>query len=94
MNKLNPSDSSHNQLWRFTQDGCIENIGMNNRSKMGERYVLDVLDRGGFALMMLKQNSARDRFQKWQFTPVRVPVVEVFFSKYAMKNYLLLNNKL
>ncbi|KAL3994358.1 hypothetical protein ACH3XW_21415 [Acanthocheilonema viteae] len=69
LNKLNPSDSSCNQLWRFAQDGCLENIGMNNRSKMGERYVLDVLDKGGFVLMMLKRNSARDRFQKWQFTP-------------------------
>ncbi|VDO43663.1 unnamed protein product [Onchocerca flexuosa] len=68
LNKLNPSDSSRNQLWRFAQDGCLENIGMNNRAKMGERYVLDVLDNGGFVLMMLKRNSARDRFQKWQFT--------------------------
>ncbi|VDK63042.1 unnamed protein product [Onchocerca ochengi] len=68
LNKLNPSDSSRNQLWRFTQDGCLENIGMNNRAKTGERYVLDVLDNGGFVLMMLKRNSARDRFQKWQFT--------------------------
>ncbi|KAM3719637.1 Intermembrane lipid transfer protein [Dirofilaria immitis] len=68
LNKLNPNDSSRNQLWRFTQDGCLENIGMNNRSKTGERYVLDVLDNGGFVLMMLKRNSARDRFQKWQFT--------------------------
>ncbi|VDN88767.1 unnamed protein product [Brugia pahangi] len=72
LNKLNPSDSSRNQLWRFTQDGCLENIGMNNRAKMGERYVLDVLDNGGFVLMMLKRNSARDRFQKWQFTSVRM----------------------
>ncbi|MCP9261503.1 Zn-dependent carboxypeptidase [Dirofilaria immitis] len=59
LNKLNPNDSSRNQLWRFTQDGCLENIGMNNRSKTGERYVLDVLDNGGFVLMMLKRNSAR-----------------------------------
>lgn len=78
LNKLNPSDSSRNQLWRFAQDGCLENVGMNNRAKMGERYVLDVLDNGGFILMMLKRNSARDRFQKWQFTSVRMTGVRVY----------------
>ncbi|VDK48292.1 unnamed protein product [Anisakis simplex] len=65
LNKLNVSDSSRNQLWRFTDDGCLENIGMNIRAKAGERYVLDVLDKGGFMLMMLKRNTARDLYQKW-----------------------------
>lgn len=70
LNKLNVSDSSRNQLWRFARDGCLENVGMNNRAKPGERYVLDVLDNAGFVLVMLKRNSARDRFQKWFFTSV------------------------
>uniref|UniRef100_A0A183EDE0 SHR-BD domain-containing protein n=1 Tax=Gongylonema pulchrum TaxID=637853 RepID=A0A183EDE0_9BILA len=48
LNKLNLSDSSRSQLWRFASDGCLENIGMNNRARPGERYVLDVLDSGGF----------------------------------------------
>uniref|UniRef100_A0A183EI52 Ricin B-type lectin domain-containing protein n=1 Tax=Gongylonema pulchrum TaxID=637853 RepID=A0A183EI52_9BILA len=71
LNKLNLSDSSRNQLWRFASDGCLENIGMNNRARPGERYVLDVLDSGGFVLMMLKRNTARERFQKWYFTAER-----------------------
>lgn len=70
LNKINLSDSSCSQLWRFTKDGCLENIAMNNRAKPGERYVLDVLEKGGFVLMVVKRNSARDRFQKWHLTPV------------------------
>ncbi|KHN80922.1 Vacuolar protein sorting-associated protein 13D [Toxocara canis] len=70
LNKLNVSDSSRNQLWRFTDDGCLENLGMNNRARPGERYVLDVLDRGGYMLMMLKRNTARDLYQKWHITAV------------------------
>uniref|UniRef100_A0A915ASC0 Vacuolar protein sorting-associated protein 13D n=5 Tax=Parascaris univalens TaxID=6257 RepID=A0A915ASC0_PARUN len=68
MNKMNVSDSSRNQLWRFTADGCLENVGMNNRARPGERYVLDVLDRGGYMLMMLKRNTARDVYQNWHIT--------------------------
>lgn len=70
LNKLNVSDSSRSQLWRFAKDNCLENIGMSSRAKEGERYVLDVLDRGGNKLMMLKRNSARDQYQKWTFTSV------------------------
>lgn len=70
LNKLNLSDSSRNQLWRFAKDGCLENIGMSNRARQGERYVLDVLDRRGNQLMMLKRNTARDQYQKWTYTPV------------------------
>lgn len=72
MNKMNVSDSSRNQLWRFTADGCLENVGMNNRARPGERYVLDVLDRGGYMLMMLKRNTARDVYQNWHITAVSV----------------------
>lgn len=68
LNKLNVSDSSRSQLWRFARDGCLENIGMNNRARPGERYVLDVLDRAGNVLMMLKRNTAREKYQKWHFT--------------------------
>ncbi|VDN01283.1 unnamed protein product [Thelazia callipaeda] len=68
LNKLNPSGTSSNQLWRFAQDGCLENIGMNNRAKPGQRYVLDVLENDGFVLMMLKRNSGRNLFQKWRLT--------------------------
>uniref|UniRef100_A0AAF5PWJ8 Ricin B-type lectin domain-containing protein n=2 Tax=Wuchereria bancrofti TaxID=6293 RepID=A0AAF5PWJ8_WUCBA len=96
LNKLNPSDSSRNQLWRFTQDGCLENIGMNNRAKMGERYVLDVLDNGGFVLMMLKRNSARDRFQKWQFTSekqLRCKVEGMFVEARRTEVVLAIPNK-
>ncbi|VDO23593.1 unnamed protein product [Brugia timori] len=96
LNKLNPSDSSRNQLWRFTQDGCLENIGMNNRAKMGERYVLDVLDNGGFVLMMLKRNSARDRFQKWQFTSekqLRCKVEGMFVEARKTEVVLAIPNK-
>uniref|UniRef100_A0A1I7VNQ7 Ricin B-type lectin domain-containing protein n=1 Tax=Loa loa TaxID=7209 RepID=A0A1I7VNQ7_LOALO len=96
LNKLNPSDGSCNQLWRFTQDGCVENIGMNNRAKTGERYVLDVLDNGGFVLMMLKRNSARDRFQKWQFTPekqLRCKVEGMFVEARKTEVVLAVPNK-
>ncbi|CAG9534944.1 unnamed protein product [Cercopithifilaria johnstoni] len=96
LNKLNPSDSSCNQLWRFAQDGCLENIGMNNRAKIGERYVLDVLDNGGFVLMMLKRNSARDRFQKWQFTPekqLRCKVEGMFVEARKTEVVLAIPNK-
>uniref|UniRef100_A0A915ER72 Fragile site-associated protein C-terminal domain-containing protein n=1 Tax=Ditylenchus dipsaci TaxID=166011 RepID=A0A915ER72_9BILA len=81
LGKLNTSDSSQSQLWRQAEDGCLENIGMNNRSRQGERYVLDVLDgvgrpagfgsagkEAGSPLMMLKRNTARDATQKWIFT--------------------------
>uniref|UniRef100_A0A915Q7J7 Vacuolar protein sorting-associated protein 13 VPS13 adaptor binding domain-containing protein n=1 Tax=Setaria digitata TaxID=48799 RepID=A0A915Q7J7_9BILA len=96
LNKLNPNDSSRNQLWRFAQDGCLENIGMNNRAKFGERYVLDVLDNGGFTLMMLKRNSARDRFQKWQFTPdkqLRCKVEGMFIEARKTEVVLAIPNK-
>ncbi|VDK72688.1 unnamed protein product [Litomosoides sigmodontis] len=96
LNKLNPNDSSRNQLWRFAQDGCLENIGMNSRAKMGERYVLDVLDNGGFALMMLKRNSARDRFQKWQFTSekqLRCKVEGMFVEARKTEVVLAIPNK-
>ncbi|TKR63468.1 hypothetical protein L596_027295 [Steinernema carpocapsae] len=69
LNKMSLSGgSSQNQLWRLADDGCLENIGMNQRSRSGERFVLDVLDRAANALMMMKRNSARNRFQFWRFT--------------------------
>lgn len=80
LNKLNQNDSSCNQLWRFAADGCLENIGMNNRARPGERYVLDVLDNGGYVLIMLKRNTARDRFQKWHFTAVSFEYLKKIFS--------------
>ncbi|KAK6050650.1 hypothetical protein COOONC_11845 [Cooperia oncophora] len=49
------------------RDGCIENVGMSHRSKT--RMVLDVLERMGFQLMMTPRSSARDRYQKWTFSP-------------------------
>ncbi|MFH4978277.1 hypothetical protein AB6A40_004986 [Gnathostoma spinigerum] len=71
LNKMNPSDSTHSQLWRFSNDGCLENMAMNNRAKVGERYVLDVLDKAGYVLMMSKRNSARDQFQKWEMSATK-----------------------
>lgn len=52
----------------------MENIGFNNRSGNNrggnERYVLDIIEtsNGGYPLMMLKRNSAKDLTQKWSFT--------------------------
>ncbi|VDN88574.1 unnamed protein product [Brugia pahangi] len=69
---------------------------MNNRAKMGERYVLDVLDNGGFVLMMLKRNSARDRFQKWQFTSekqLRCKVEGMFVEARKTEVVLAIPNK-
>uniref|UniRef100_A0A1I7WZH9 Ricin B-type lectin domain-containing protein n=1 Tax=Heterorhabditis bacteriophora TaxID=37862 RepID=A0A1I7WZH9_HETBA len=59
--------SCGNQLWSLGRDGCIENIGMKNRSRV--RMVLDVLERTGYQLMMTERNSARDHYQKWTFMP-------------------------
>ncbi|VDM60896.1 unnamed protein product [Angiostrongylus costaricensis] len=60
--------SNGNQLWSLCKDGCIENIGMSYRSRT--RVVLDVLERMGFQLMMKERSSSRDRFQKWNLSPV------------------------
>ncbi|KAK6043585.1 hypothetical protein COOONC_18910, partial [Cooperia oncophora] len=69
LNKQNRIDAnSGNQLWVMCRDGCIENVGMSHRSKT--RMVLDVLERMGFQLMMTPRSSARDRYQKWTFSPV------------------------
>ncbi|KAK0393450.1 hypothetical protein QR680_000217 [Steinernema hermaphroditum] len=69
LNKMSISGgNSQNQLWKLASDGCLENIGMNQRSRSGERYVLDVLDRAEKALMMMKRNSARNKFQFWRLT--------------------------
>ncbi|VDL79524.1 unnamed protein product [Nippostrongylus brasiliensis] len=68
LNKQNRVDANNgNQLWVICKDGCIENVGMSNRSKI--RMVLDVLERMGFQLMMTPRSTSRDRYQKWTLSP-------------------------
>ncbi|CAJ0586859.1 unnamed protein product, partial [Mesorhabditis spiculigera] len=68
LNKQNRLDGNGgNQLWKLCPDGCIENIGMNSRSKRGARMVLDVLETAGNQLMMCERSDSRKRFQNWTF---------------------------
>ncbi|WKX95651.1 hypothetical protein Q1695_012255 [Nippostrongylus brasiliensis] len=68
LNKQNRVDANNgNQLWVICKDGCIENVGMSNRSKI--RMVLDVLERMGYQLMMTPRSTSRDRYQKWTLSP-------------------------
>ena len=68
LNPLNIADSSQRQLWKYTSDGTLENVGMNHTAKPGERFVLDVLEASGYALMVVNKNEARTATQKWKFT--------------------------
>uniref|UniRef100_A0AC35FWT7 Ricin B-type lectin domain-containing protein n=1 Tax=Panagrolaimus sp. PS1159 TaxID=55785 RepID=A0AC35FWT7_9BILA len=68
LNKLNLADSSQRQLWKIASDNSLENIGMNHTSKNNEKFVLDVLDTNGNALMLKNRNVNRNPTQKWRFT--------------------------
>ena len=68
LNKMNVVDSSHRQLWKRLNDGTIENVGMNHTSKNGEKFVLDILENNGNALMVVKQDP--QKLQTWEFSKV------------------------
>ncbi|CAJ0931757.1 unnamed protein product, partial [Mesorhabditis belari] len=62
-NRLNGNDA--NQHWKLCEDGCIENVGMNNRKIKKQRMVLDVLETAGNQLMMCERSDRRDKYQRW-----------------------------
>uniref|UniRef100_A0AC34FAX8 Vitellogenin n=1 Tax=Panagrolaimus sp. ES5 TaxID=591445 RepID=A0AC34FAX8_9BILA len=70
LNKVNFADSSQRQLWKVASDSSLENVGMNHTSKYNEKFVLDVLDTNGNALMVVNRNLNRNPTQKWRFTTV------------------------
>uniref|UniRef100_A0A914XXR6 Ricin B lectin domain-containing protein n=1 Tax=Panagrolaimus superbus TaxID=310955 RepID=A0A914XXR6_9BILA len=73
LNKVNFADSSQRQLWKIASDKSLENVGMNHTSKINERFVLDVLDTNGNALMVVNRNQNRNPTQKWMFTTRQKP---------------------
>uniref|UniRef100_A0A1I7RJH2 Ricin B-type lectin domain-containing protein n=1 Tax=Bursaphelenchus xylophilus TaxID=6326 RepID=A0A1I7RJH2_BURXY len=71
LTRQNLNDSSHSQLWTFTNENCLENVGFNYRQhQKDKKFVLDVLDNGS-VLMMRERDPMRNTTQKWRFTNVR-----------------------
>ncbi|KAI6181931.1 hypothetical protein M3Y98_00882500 [Aphelenchoides besseyi] len=70
LSRLNEADSTREQLWSFTNERCLENLGFNYRNQNStQRFVLDVVDAEGIsALMMCPRNQKRDQTQRWRFS--------------------------